>query len=156
VFRVVVLLVRRIGKQIRKFIIALLSEDQGDVYQYVVFSEWDVLHSIKDIVHELENFDFIKTMVPMRRGYRHSKMFQGLVPELLYKADSLFVAIAPRRAVLFQKEPQPFTSRDLALRETILTLYPQDSLVGLFSKEPSFETEIISLKQDDRLKILNL
>jgi hypothetical protein len=139
--------VRWIGIHIRKFIIALFSEDQGDVYHYVVLSEWDVLHSIKNIVQELENFVFIKTMIPMRRSYRHSKMFQGLVPELLYKADSLFVAIAPRRAILFQKEPHPFTSRDLALRETIRTLYPRDSLVGLFSREPSFETEAISLNK---------
>jgi hypothetical protein len=141
------MLLRQIGKHIYHFIIALLSEDQGDVYHYVVLSEWNVLHSIKDIVHELENFVFIKTMIPMRRSYRHSKMSQGLIPELLYQADSLFVAIAPRRAVLFQKQLQPFTSNDLALRETILALYPRDSLIGLFSKEPSFETETISLNK---------
>ncbi len=133
---------RRIGKQIRNFIIKLLSEDQGDVYHYVVISEWNVLHSIKDIVHELDKFAFIKTLIPMRRSYQHSKMFQGLVPELLYKADSLFVAVAPCRAILFQKDSQPFTSSDLALRETILALYPRNSYVGLFSKEPSFETKL--------------
>jgi len=119
----------------------LLSEDQGDVYHYVVLSECDVLHPVKDIVHKLEKFNFVKTLMPMRRSYLKSNMFYGLVPEFLYKADSLFVAIAPRRAVLFQKEPHPFTSNDLALREIVLTLYPRDSLVGLFSKEPSFDIQ---------------
>jgi hypothetical protein len=119
----------------------LLSEDQGDVYHYVVLSECDVLHPAKDIVHNLEKFNFIKTLMPMRRSYQKANMFYGLVPEFLYKADSLFVAIAPRRAVLFQKEPHPFTSNDLALREIVLTLYPRDSLVGLFSKEPSFDIQ---------------
>lgn len=144
-FRVVPQLFRQFGKQILNFLIILLSEDQGDVYHYVVLSEYDVLHPIKDIVHNLEQFSFVKTLMPMRRGYKKSKMFHGLVPEFLYRADSLFVAIAPQRAVLFQKEPLPFTSNDLALRETVLALYPRESLVGLFSKEPSFDIQTTPL-----------
>jgi hypothetical protein len=145
VFSVVLQFFRQFGKQIINLLIFLLSEDQGDVYHYVVLSEYNILHPVKDIVHNLKKFNFIKTLMPMRRSYQNSKMFYGLVPEFLYKADSLFVAIAPRRAVLYQNEPQPFTSHDLALREIILSLYPRNSLVGLFSKEPSFDIQTTPL-----------
>ena len=116
--------IRRVEKQILHFLTMLVREDHHDVYHSVVFSERDIRHSVKDIVHNLQQFTFVKTMMPLRRSYQQSNMFDGLVPELLYQADSLFVAIAPRRAVLFQKEPHPFTSDDLALKEIVLTLYP--------------------------------
>jgi hypothetical protein len=102
----------------------LLREDHDDVYNSVVFSKRDIRHSVKDIVHKLQQFTLVKTIMPLHRSYQQSNMFDGLVPELLYQADSLFAPIAPRRAVLFQKEPQLFTSDDLALKEIVLTLYP--------------------------------
>jgi hypothetical protein len=146
---VVLQLFRQVGKQFQNLIITLLSEDQGEVYHYVVFSEHKVLHPPRDIIHNLEQFNFIKTLMPMRRSYQKANMFYGLVPEFLYKADTLFAAIAPRRAVLFQKkESRPFTSKDLALREIVLTLYPRDSLVGLFSKEPSFVIQTTPFPKD--------
>jgi hypothetical protein len=43
---------------------------------------------------------------------------------LKVRADTLAVHLFPLKAMLFQKEYQPFTSRDLELRERVLELYP--------------------------------
>ncbi|MCW4037968.1 MAG: hypothetical protein NWF13_04450 [Candidatus Bathyarchaeota archaeon] len=63
------------------------------------------------------------------------------VPELLFKADTLYAAISPSKATLFQKTRNPFTSKDLELRKRILDLYTWHFAGIVFTKEPTFEVQ---------------
>ncbi|HUV55164.1 MAG TPA: hypothetical protein VMW03_08175 [Candidatus Krumholzibacteriaceae bacterium] len=61
----------------------------------------------------------------------------------LVKSDTLKVFLSPFRAVLLQKKPAPFTSKDLELRKRLLELYPHERPTFLpmqISSEPEFET----------------
>jgi len=62
--------------------------------------------------------------------------------KLKITADTLAASLSPIRAVLYQKEPAPFTERDLQLRKKIFDLYPRGSstpLLPSFREEPEFE-----------------
>lgn len=64
----------------------------------------------------------------------------GFVPELLFKADTLYAAISPSKATLFQKKRAPFTAKDLELRKRILEGYPF-TYTGIPFVEPKFEIQ---------------
>ncbi len=62
--------------------------------------------------------------------------------ELLVKSETLTAFLSPFRAVLSQKKPAPFTSKDMELRKRIIELYPKERPTPLpmqFSSEPRFE-----------------
>ena len=62
--------------------------------------------------------------------------------ELTVKADTLAANLAPKRAVLYQRNPAPFTSGDLRLRGKLLRVYPYRRPTRLpfyFEKEPEFD-----------------
>ena len=62
--------------------------------------------------------------------------------KLRVRADTLGAYLAPERAVMYQREPQPFTARDLELRKRIFELYTRDRATPLplfFQDEPKFE-----------------
>ena len=62
--------------------------------------------------------------------------------KLRVRADTLGAYLAPERAVMYQREPQPFTSGDMELRKRIFELYPRDRSTPLplfFQDEPKFE-----------------
>jgi hypothetical protein len=64
--------------------------------------------------------------------------------EILVKADTLIAFLSGFRAVVFQKEPKPFTKKDLELRRKIWEIYPHDRATPfpwLFKSEPKFEVE---------------
>lgn len=57
-------------------------------------------------------------------------------------ADTLVALLSPTRAVLYQKEPSPFTARDKELRRKILEQYSRSRVTPLpnsFRDEPRFE-----------------
>ena len=63
--------------------------------------------------------------------------------ELLVKSETLIAYLSPFRAVLSQKKPAPFTSKDLELRKRVIELYPHERPTPFpwgFSSEPRFET----------------
>ncbi len=63
--------------------------------------------------------------------------------EILVRSDTLKVYFSAFRAVMFQKEPAPFTPKDLELRNRVMELYPHERPTPLpmqFSTEPKFET----------------
>jgi hypothetical protein len=104
-------------------------------YYHVVWSlkrSYDVRNLTKELQ---EKFTLVKTLVSER-----NTVFRELLPEILFKADTLYAAVSPQRAILFQKEGRPFTGKDLELRKTILTLYPNRRLPS-FSKEPPFDVQ---------------
>ena len=47
--------------------------------------------------------------------------------EIIVKADTVGAIIGTFRAILYQKDKAPFTTRDLLLRQKILELYPRTS-----------------------------
>jgi len=62
--------------------------------------------------------------------------------ELTVEADTLAANLAPKRAVLYQRNPAPFTSDDLRLREELFRFYPYRRPTFLpfyFDKEPEFD-----------------
>ena len=64
--------------------------------------------------------------------------------EIIVKADTVGAIISTFRAILYQREKAPFTSRDLKLRREILDLYPRTTPSPVpisFSHEPKFVTE---------------
>ncbi|UCH37474.1 MAG: hypothetical protein JSV76_07315 [Candidatus Bathyarchaeota archaeon] len=61
---------------------------------------------------------------------------------LKVKADTLTANLFPLKALLFQKEHQPFTNKDMELRQQILELYPynRSSLISFgFVTEPRIQ-----------------
>ena len=67
----------------------------------------------------------------------------GSVPEILLKADTLYAAISPTKATLFQKTRSPFTPKDLELRKSIFEWYTWHFAGIVFTKEPKFEVQDI-------------
>ena len=105
-------------------------------YHFICTRRWR-RHNLREVAIKLSDFTYIRQFgVPdyvdlsdPRRDYS---------PEMEFKADTLYVLVSARRAVLFQKTRQPFTQKDLQLRETIFNLYP-DYRLPLFIREPRFE-----------------
>lgn len=63
--------------------------------------------------------------------------------ELLVKSETLKALLSTFRAILVQKKPAPFTSKDLELRKRVITLYPHERSTPFpwsFTSEPRFET----------------
>lgn len=59
------------------------------------------------------------------------------------KADNLSAFLYEYKAVLYQKNPAPFTEKDLKMRDIVLETYPRTSssmLSTAFQSEPAFET----------------
>ena len=64
--------------------------------------------------------------------------------ELMVSADTLRIHMNAHRAILNQIEAGPFTRRDMALREYVLTNYPRSRPTPFpwsFYFEPEFEVE---------------
>ncbi len=62
--------------------------------------------------------------------------------ELEVKSDTLVALLSSFRAVLSQREPAPFTPRDMELRKRVIELYPRERptpFPWMFGHEPNFE-----------------
>jgi hypothetical protein len=115
-----------------------LSEKTGP-YHYVVLADWGTFHDVSTLSRELTKyFTFIKTLVRDISGTTVVSELKGTVPELLFQADTLLVTISPTKATLFQQTEEPFTSRDVALRQQILQWYPNRFTLFLTEREPEF------------------
>jgi hypothetical protein len=109
-------------------------------YYYVRF-RWDMGVDIGKVAGELAegfNVEEVKTF----ESDRDMTLYKGHREELKATADSLTVLLSRTRAVLYQREAEPFTEKDMALRGRILELYPRGRVTPLpllFSDEPKFE-----------------
>jgi hypothetical protein len=112
-----------------------MSKDARSYY-HVVWS-YKRSYDIGYLTEELQKnkFTLVKTLVSERNS-----VFRELLPEILFKADTLYVAVSPKRAILFQKEDKPFTGTYLKMLKKILALYPNRRL-PFFTKEPTFEIQ---------------
>jgi len=110
------------------------------LYKYVRW-RWFSLLDMEEVKNRLnEKYSVEKLDVPT--GDMEKAFFKNFREALLVRADTLRVYLAPQRAFLSQKEPMPFTKRDLELREMVLKLYPRDRESPFsfhFQSEPRFE-----------------
>ena len=85
-------------------------------------------------------FTIVKNLIPEERNFMGRN-----IGEIEIKADTLFVAISVWKAYLFQKEPKPFTQKDVKLRETIFKFYRHNRQTPVplefQSEEPRFEVD---------------
>lgn len=74
----------------------------------------------------------------------------GYREKIKIKADTLTVRLSPFRAILYQREPERFTEKDMELRKRILELYPRSKSepYKLGSKEPT----IVKTELDEEVK----
>ncbi len=107
-------------------------------YYFVRTRRWK-RHNLRDVARALCDFNYVRKIgVPDQVDLSDPR--HDYSPEMEFKADTLYVLISARRAVLFQKKRQPFTPKDLELREIIFNLYP-DYRLPLFIREPSFDIQ---------------
>ena len=109
-------------------------------YTYVRFKWWEPI-DLEEVRKDLSRF----FSVEMHRRPRDKReiALSDERDELQVKADTLSAMLSRFRAVLYQKESAPFTTRDMELRNKVLELYPRDRSTPFpwgFSSEPKFET----------------
>ena len=129
------------------------SETPQENYEYILYTRIGRLYDVEHLSQILKKyFRFVKILLPMRKSFasfmRPSELWDS-VPEILLKADTLYVAIAPGKATLFQKKRSPFTKKDLELRRRILEWYSWDFGGFFFTKEPKFEVQDVEDTQAD-------
>ncbi len=107
-------------------------------YHFVCTRRWR-RHNLQEVAKNLRDFTYVRQFGILDQ-IDLSDPRHDYSPEMEFKADTLYVLISARRAVLFQKTRQPFTQKDLQLREIIFNLYP-DYRLPLFIREPSFEIQ---------------
>ena len=112
-----------------------------EAYHYIRWRWWiklDLEEVSEELSKKYEVELFERPSYELELTYRKDER-----AELLVKSDTLRVYLSPFRAVLFQKEPAPFTPKDLELRNRVIELYPKERPTPLpmqFSSEPKFET----------------
>jgi hypothetical protein len=130
---------------------SLITVPEPEVYYYVRYSAPGRLYPVEKLSQKLkEDFRFIKTLIPVRKtlmSFIRPTELWGFVPELLFKADTLYAAISPSKATLFQKTRSPFTPKDLELRKRIFEWYPF-TYTGIPFPEPKFEIQEIDETQN--------
>lgn len=130
------------GQRILNVLKSAIRQDDTGLYYHVALSNWGKLHDVEKLSEDLQkDFTFVKTLLPERKTVVVISELKGPVPEIELKADTLFVLIAPNRAVLFQKERKPFTKKDMELRKKILEGYPCKLNLPLFAREHKFEVQ---------------
>ena len=126
---------------------SVLSGPEPEIYQHITYSKFGRLYNVETISQELRGkFTFIKILVPKRitsSSFIRPTELWDAVPEFLFKADTLYAAISPSKATLFQKTRSPFTPKDLELRKKILEWYTWSFAGIVFTKEPKFEVQAV-------------
>jgi hypothetical protein len=110
-------------------------------YHYVRYTWWAEI-DVDELSGKLStDFETRKVYKPESSPYEFS-LYKDLRDEVLVKADTLKAYISGQRAVLFQREQAPFTSRDLELRRRLMEVYKRDRPSPFpwgFSEEEPFE-----------------
>lgn len=109
-------------------------------YRYVRFTWWREV-DLEAISEELEgSFTVEEINLPGTRW--ELSLYKIERERLKVSADTLRARLALFRAVLYQREPMPFTARDMSLRERVMELYPRITPTPFpmqYSYEPDFE-----------------
>lgn len=108
---------------------------------YFIRYEWFERVDLDALAKEMEK-DFDVEFRPMPTGRVDLSPYKFEREGLKVSADTLAVFTHPFKAVLFQREPTPFTSKDLKLRNRILELYRKNKSsllsIGAAYSEPKF------------------
>ena len=108
---------------------------------YFIRYEWFRI-DLDALAKEMEE-DFVVELRPMPTGRVDLSPYRFDRDGLKITADTLAVFTYPFKAVLFQREPAPFTSKDLKLRKRILELYSKNKSsllsIGAAYSEPKFQ-----------------
>ena len=109
---------------------------------YFIRYEWFNRIDLDALAKEMEE-DFVVELRPMPTGRVDLSPYKFDRDGLKISADTVAVFTYPFKAVLFQREPAPFTSKDLKLRNRILELYPKNKSsllsIGAAYSEPKFQ-----------------
>jgi hypothetical protein len=133
--------------RIRDWMKTAIHQDALKAYYFVTNTRIGTLHNVEELAEQLRlRFTEEKTLVHDRQRRTVISEIRSVVPELLFRADTLSATISPTRATLFQQHTQPFTPRDLALRRQILQWYPAQTFLPGFRKEPPY-----TIASDDAL-----
>ena len=132
------------------FFKAAVQTDELRSYYYISYNSVGRLYDAEMLALKLqEQFTRINTLVRVIEGeVKRLSEIKSVVPEILFKADTLFATISPTRAVLFQKSRAPFTLKDLELRKTILDLYNSRFTIPVFDPEPKFEIRVDEIRNE--------
>ena len=118
---------------------------------YFIRYEWFNRVDLDALTKEMEE-DFVVELRPMPTGRVDLSIYKFEREGLKVSADTLAVFLHPFKAVLFQREPAPFTSRDLNLRNRILELYRKNRSSLLSTSvysEPKFQVAEEPSARDD-------
>ena len=109
-------------------------------YHYIRFG-WFIEVELEKVAEDLDG-EFNVGMVVLPRDEMGLSLHKEERGDLEVSADTLTAWLSAFRAVLFQKEAAPFTTRDMDLRNEIFELYPRgrpNPFPWSFVKEPKFE-----------------
>jgi hypothetical protein len=127
-----------------------IKQDELQAYYCLSWNSVGRLYDTEMLALKLqEHFTRVKTLVRVieSEGTLISEI-KSVVPEILFKADTLYATISPTRAVLFQKSRAPFTLKDLKLRKTIFDLYNSRFTIPIFDPEPRFEISVEEIRNE--------
>jgi hypothetical protein len=113
--------------------------EKTEPYHHVRFRWWTRLELEKVFAGLGDEFD-VKMMSMPGTKYEMA-IHKDDRSELEVKSDTLIALLSSFRAVLSQREPAPFTPRDMELRKRVIKLYPRERPTPFpweFSHEPNF------------------
>jgi len=116
---------------------------------YFIRYEWFERVDLDALADELEG-EFAVELRPLPADSLDVSIYKFEREGLKVSADTLSVFLYPFKAVLFQREPAPFTQRDLMLRRRILELYSRNRssiLATSIHREPKFQVSERELSQ---------
>jgi hypothetical protein len=127
-----------------------IQPDELRAYYYISYNSVGRLYDAEMLALKLqEQFTRVKTLVRVIESQvKRLSEIKSVVPEILFKADTLYATISPTRAVLFQKSRAPFTRKDLELRRTILDLFNSRFTIPVFDPEPKFEILVDEIRSE--------
>jgi hypothetical protein len=109
-------------------------------YSYSRFTWYKDINVDNEAERLSKDFE-IKPLNTPEPSEREVSIYKNTRKEIIIKADTLGAIISTFRAILYQKEKAPFTTKDMKLRQEILDLYPRRSASPLpigYSFEPKF------------------
>ena len=101
---------KKLGSRILGLLKAASSQPDMGLYNHVVLSQFGRLHDIEKLSEMLrERFVLVKTLLPDRTNIPSiMSELRGAVPEILFKADTLFAAVAPLSLIHISEPTRPY------------------------------------------------
>lgn len=134
----------------RNFLSKLTDSGPVKPYYYVKFrwfSGVDLPTVVKNLKH---SFSVEEVNLPKNGFYAVSEFPFSEREHVRVQADTLTARLSPFRVILYQRQLEPFTERDMALRKRVLDLYPRHRPTVGYQKEPPFLVKYQEIEESDR------